>query len=217
METLEISARSVEEAIQRALKQLGVTREQVEVTVLSEGRAGILGIGAEDAKVRVSLIESAEQPESPAAKAREILEELLKALGLEAAVEVGSIPDESGTEPLLLNISGDDLGILIGRRGQTLAALQYIVRVILAHQEDLSVPVVIDIEGYKERRYDALRALARRVAEQVAARRAPVALRPMPAYERRIVHLALANHPSVTTESTGVGSLRKVVVQPRGR
>jgi len=151
--------------------------------------------------------------------AKEVLENLLARLGVEASV-VSEIkpPVEEGaevSEVINLDVTGDDLGILIGRRGQTLAALQHMVRLIVAHQVKARVPIVIDVEGYKERRYEALRALAQRVAEQVKERKKPFTLEPMPAYERRIIHLALADDPDVTTESTGVGEVRKVVIMPR--
>lgn len=150
--------------------------------------------------------------------AKEALESLLSRLGVEASVAPEAKPPfEQGTEVpevITINVTGDDLGILIGRRGQTLAALQHIVRLMVAHQVKARVPIVIDVEGYKQRRYSALQSLAWRMAEQVKERKKPFALEPMPAYERRIIHLALADDPEVTTESTGVGEVRKVVITP---
>jgi spoIIIJ-associated protein len=151
--------------------------------------------------------------------AREALENLLVRLGVEASVESEAKPPfEPGAEAsdvITINVTGDDLGILIGRRGQTLAALQHMVRLIVAHQLKARVPIVIDVEGYKQRRYSALQALAWRMAEQVKERKKPFALEPMPAYERRIIHMTLADDPDVTTESTGVGEVRKVVITPK--
>jgi len=151
--------------------------------------------------------------------AREALENLLVRLGVEASVvPEAETPLEQGAEAsevITINVTGDDLGILIGRRGQTLAALQHVVRLIVAHQMKARVPIVIDVEGYKQRRYSALQTLARRMAEQVKEREKQFALEPMPAYERRIIHLTLADDPDVTTESTGVGEVRKVVIMPR--
>ena len=141
-----------------------------------------------------------------ASLARDVLEHLLDTMGMDASVAV------AGGEPITLNITGEDLGILIGRRGQTLASLQHIVRLIVSHETEGWAPIVIDVEGYKERRQEALQALAYRMADQVASRRVPFALEPMPAYERRIIHLALADHPDVTTESEGEGEMRKVVI-----
>ena len=220
MKSLEVSARTVEEAIQKALEQLGVSREEVEVTVVKEAKHGILGLGAEEATVRVrSLVTAPEKVSEIAEAAKDILENLLARLGVEASVAPQTKPPVEGggeaSDVIALNVTGDDLGILIGRRGQTLSALQHVVRLILAHQAKAWVPIVIDVEGYKQRRYEALQALAWRVAEQAKARRKPFALESMPAYERRIIHLALADDPDVTTESTGVGEARKVVIMPK--
>jgi spoIIIJ-associated protein len=179
-----------------------------------------LGLGAEEAIVRVrSLMMEPEQRSEASEMAKEALESLLVRLGVEASVIVEAEPPfEQGTEAsevITINVTGDDLGILIGRRGQTLAALQHMVRLIVAHQMKGRVPIVIDVEGYKQRRYGALQALALRMAEQVKERKKPFALEPMPAYERRIIHLALVNDSDVTTESTGVGEVRKVVIMPK--
>jgi len=247
MKSLEVSGKTVEEATKKALEQLGVSREEVEVTVVKEGKRGVLGLGAEEAKVIVKLLaaapkekakkaeaapeekvkkpkkaEKAEEPEEKgdlAEAAASVLETLIERLGLEASVVSEMKPPVAGGEDappvVTLNVKGDDLGILIGRRGQTLASLQHIVRLIIANQAKARVPIVIDVEGYKQRRYDALQALARRVAEQVKDRGKPFALEPMPAYERRIIHLTLSDNPDVTTESSGEGEGRKVVIVPR--
>jgi len=220
MEGLEISGKTVEEAIQRALEQLGVCREEVEVTVVKRGRSGILGLGAEEARIRVrSLVKMPEKENDIVEVAKHALESLLTRLGVMASIVPQAGPIVEGEEevaaPVTLEIKGDDLGILIGRRGQTLASLQYIVRLIVGHQTKNWVPIVIDVEGYKQRRYEALRALAWRMAEQVKDKGTPLALEPMPAYERRIIHLALAEHPDVTTQSVGWGESRKVVILPK--
>jgi len=150
-------------------------------------------------------------------RALEILESLLAAMGVHASVVVNVEPGEEGVVgAVTLDINGDDLGILIGRRGQTLASLQYMVRLILAHQLKAWLPVTIDVEGYKQRRVQALQNLAYRLAEQVQIKKAPFTLEPMPAYERRIIHLTLAEHPNVTTHSIGMGESRKVVIEPGG-
>jgi spoIIIJ-associated protein len=214
MKSLEASGRTVEEAIQKALETLNLSREKVEVTVVKEGKHGILGLGAEEAVVRVEPLASA--PEDIDNRAREVLETILARLGVTASVDCQTKPPAGGGEGVItLDVSGDDLGILIGRRGQTLSALQYVVRLILAHQTQARVPVVIDVEGYKQRRYEALQALAQRMAEQVKAKGRPFTLEPMLAYERRIIHIALADDPDVTTESVGEGESRKVVIMPR--
>ena len=225
MDVLEISAKTVDEATEQALEEMGATREQVRITVLSEGKSGgLFGIGAEDARVRVERL----APEEAAAAmplaadvsrvAIETLQTLLKMLEVEGNVVEANYPDEGGepnTAPVAFNIEGDDLGILIGRRGLTLAALQYILRLMVGHQTKTWVPIILDAEGYKERRHEALRALALRMAEHVKTRGAPFTLEPMPAYERRIVHLTLADHPAVFTESIGEGESRKVVIRPK--
>lgn len=217
MKNLEISAKTVDEAIQQALKKLGVSREEVEVTVIKEGRPGILGMGAEKAKIRVSPLTAMPKEESDIAEvAKSVLETLLTKMGVTASVVPQVKPlvegEEEATAPIALDVKGDDLGILIGRRGQTLSCLQHIVRLIVAYQTKAWVPIIIDVEGYKQRRYEALQALAWRMAEQVKVRGAPFTLEPMPAYERRIIHLTLADHPDVTTQSIGEGEARKVVI-----
>ena len=151
--------------------------------------------------------------------ARGILIKLMELMEIEADVNVSheftTTDDEGNATSVGLNIEGEDLGILIGRRGQTMASLQHIVRLILSHQEEVKLPVVIDVEGYKERRCEGLRALANRLAEQVTTRKTPFTMEPMSAFERRIIHLALVDNPDVFTESTGIGESRKVVIAPK--
>ncbi len=218
MENLEISAKTVEEAIQHALEQLGLSREEVEVTVLKEGRHGILGLGSEEAMIRVEPLVPKEESDI-AEIAKTVLETLLGKMGVVASVMPQAEPlvgmEKGANSPITFDINGDDLGILIGRRGQTLSCLQYIVRLIVAHQTKDWLPIMIDVEGYKQRRYNALQALAWRIAEQVKAKGMPFTLEPMSAYERRIVHLTLADDPEVTTQSTGEGEARKVVILPK--
>jgi len=152
--------------------------------------------------------------------AQTILETLLDLMGVPASVnlEHGALVESEVEVPstITLNVEGDDPGILIGRRGQTLSCLQYLVRIIIGHQEKVWVPIVIDVEGYKQRRCDALQSLAWRIAEQVTQRKEPFALEPMPAFDRRIIHLTLVGHLDVTTESSGEGEARRVVVIPKG-
>ena len=220
MKNLEINAKTVEEAIQQALDQLGVTREEVEVTVLNEGKSGFMGRGAEEAKIRVEpLVSESKEWSDVAETARDVLETLLTAMGVTASVVPRSEPIGEGGEgapaPVAFDVEGDDLGILIGRRGQTIACLQHIVRLIMAHQMQARVPIIIDVEGYKQHRYESLQALAGRMAEQVTIEKLSLAVEPMSAYERRIIHIALADHPDVITESAGIGEARKVVILPK--
>ncbi len=220
MENLEMSGKTVEEATQRALEELGVSREEVEVTVLNEGKHGVLGLGAEEARIRVeTLVPTPGNENDVADTARSILEALLSMMGVAASIVPGAKPFVEGgggdVAPIAFNITGDDLGILIGRRGQTLSCLQYIVRLIVGHQAEAWVPIIVDVEEYKQRRYEALQALAWRIAEQVKTGREPFTLEPMSAYERRIIHIALADHPDVTTQSIGESETRKVVILPK--
>ncbi|MDP2917127.1 MAG: RNA-binding cell elongation regulator Jag/EloR [Dehalococcoidia bacterium] len=217
MEILEVSAKTVDGAIKKALDQLGVGRDDVEITVLSEGRGGILGIGAEEARIRV---EPQKRPQASIADiTREVLEALLSKMGVTATVvsvsQTFAPEEEGGQAPIAFDIRGEDLGILIGRRGQTLACLQYIVRLITSQKAKAWVPIIIDVEGYKQRRYDALKALALQVADRIKTGQTPFEFEPMTAYERRIIHLTLANNPDVTTQSVGEGEARKVTAIPR--
>ncbi len=151
--------------------------------------------------------------------AKSILEKLLELLDLPAEVTLSDeftvIEEDGKASSIGLNILGEDLGILIGRRGQTMVSLQHIVRMIVSHQIQERLPIVLDVEGYKQRRCEGLRALAMRLADQVKMRKMPFTMEPMTPFERRIIHLALANHPDVNTESTGVGDSRKVVISPK--
>lgn len=215
MKELEVSGKTVDEAIRKALDQLGADEEEVEVIVLKKGRAGLLGVGAEEAKVKVRLLHSRLSKVDIAALAKEVLANILKYMGIEAEVSV--LSSTGGEVPVSIDIDGDDLGVLIGRRGQTLACLQYLVRLIVSEQLKIWVPINIDIAGYKKRRYESLQSLALRLAEQVKRGRRVITLEPMPADERRVIHIALANHPDVTTQSMGEGEARKVAIFPKKR
>jgi spoIIIJ-associated protein len=216
---LEISAKTVEEATRVALAQLEVTRDEVDILVLKKGKSGLLGMGAEDAKIKVILLYDDEaQPGArgeAADTARQVLIDILHAMGIQATVDVTGSGSEGA--PITLNIEGDDLGVLIGRRGQALASLQYLVRMIVAEKLKKWVSVDVDVDWYKKRHYESLRKIALRLAEQVAKRRRPITMEPMPPDERRIVHITLADDPDVMTESTGFGDGRCVVIQARKR
>jgi len=246
-EAIEVRARSVEAAIEKGLAELGLRREEVEIEVLHPGSRGVLGIGAEDAVVRLTprpqppavekeIVEEGEEApviipkpevtppevaveevsrEEIALLARRLLSELLKHLGVEAEVLTHYGEAEEGEEPpLLLDVVGKDLGILIGRRGDTLAALQFLTRLMVNRHTHRWVNLVVDVEGYKARRERTLRELALRMAERAMSTGRVVALEAMPARERRIVHLALRDHPGVTTQSVGEGENRKVTIIP---
>jgi len=208
MEATEITAETVEQAIEKAEAQLGLGRDQLKVEVIKEGRAGILGMGSREAVIRVSPVTLPE--EDMVGRVTEILDTLLGLMGVQGKVEV-----LSADLPLALNIKGDDLGILIGRRGQTLAALEYVTKLIVVRRLKAWVPLAIDVGDYRKHRCDSLQKLALYLAEQVKSRRRALPMEPMPADERRIIHLALADHPDVTTQSIGEGENRKIVILPR--
>ncbi len=214
--SVEATGKSIDEAIEKALEELEADRGEVEIEVLAEGSRGVLGLGGEEARVRVTLPEEELAPPETdvAGIALETLKSLLHYMGIQADVVVQeSSQDES--LPVVLDVMGDNLGILIGRQGETLRDLQYITRLIVSRRLQRWANVVVDVEGYKSRRQRTLTELAERMARKAIAEARPVVLEPMPAHERRIVHIALRNHESVETESTGEGSRRKVVIVPK--
>lgn len=228
-ESVEFTGKTVEDAVEKALAALGKTQDEVEIAVLSEGSRGLLGIGAEDARVAVRLLpRPAPQPSAPVgeadaeeklvAVAKETLETLVRLMGVKAYVEVKRDVELPGVDrvPFVLDIqSDDDLGILIGRRAETLSALQYITRLIVGHKTKMWSDFAVDVQQYRVRRGHALQNLAHRMAERVQETRRAVALEAMPPAERRIVHLALRDHPHVVTQSIGEGENRKVMILPK--
>ncbi len=148
---------------------------------------------------------------------QQTLEALLARMKVAATVSTQwSEPDETdGGRSVLADVRGDDLSILIGRKGETLAALQYLARLLISKQLNRGLNLVVDVEGFRQRRQEQLRRMARRTAEQVVQRGRPIALEPMPPDERRLVHLELRDHPSVYTESLGEGNKRKVTIYPK--
>jgi len=205
MEGIEIVAATVEQAIEKAESQLGLSRDQFEVEVVREGESESSGAKGKEALIRVTPLTPLEGDVIQVVT--EILDTLLGLLGITGKVEV--LSDEI---PLSLDIKGDDLGILIGRRGQTLACLEYITKLIVVRRLKAWLPLTVDVAGYKKHRHDSLQRLAIYLAEQVKSRRHPITMEPMPADERRIVHLTLADNPDVTTQSIGEGEGRKVVL-----
>jgi len=223
--SLEASGRTVAEATEKALDELGADPDQVAIEVLSQGSRGLLGLGGEQARVRVTVVDTTEYPEEDAEEespesreetskvAADVLSELLRHMGIQATVVVRE-PSADRSAPVVLDVQGDDLGILIGRQGDTLRDLQYITKLIASRKLQRWVSIVVDVAGYKIRRERLLTELAERMAERVVADGRPLTLEPMPAHERRIVHMALRNHKQVTTESMGEGQRRKVVISP---
>jgi spoIIIJ-associated protein len=259
---MEVSAKTVDEAIAQALQRLGCAREDVEVEVLHPGSPGrLLGFGAEPARIRVTRIglaatdggdepagtsgtsdmtavttavgtatavghgaptdEGSVQPredqdvegtadEGEAELARLMLSELLNRMGLpETRVVLRA------TDPITLDIQGGDVADLIGRRGENLRALQFVLSLMMNKQLKRHLRVVVDVDGYRARREELLRGMAQRFAHRVRTMRQPMQLEAMPPNERRIIHLVLADDPDVMTESTGEGDARRVVIKLR--
>ena len=275
LSSVEIQARSAEEATRLALEQLGVTEDQVQVEVLArtepdmygegevliratvKGRAAQPARGAREQRSRpredrpqdgrrqrqgrggqqsapranYSRPSTPPQPRQPSASTddetialeaatKEIVRELLSLMDVPAdvmAVDNPSVMELSADEPptVFIDINGRDLGMLIGRRGENLGQLQYMVNLMVNRQSDTWVRVILDIEGYRTRREESLIGLAERVARQVARNKRPIALEPMPANERRIVHMTLKSQPGITTSSSGEGAMRRVTVSPQ--
>ncbi len=233
--TLEIIAPTVEEAVARGLADLGLPQEAVEVDVLDAGSRGLLGIGGRQVRVRLTVkfpdvppVPASDPPTAIApaslsdedAHALKVVEEtthsMLDKMRISARVSARyGEPEEDGHLPVLVDIHGDDLSILIGRRGQTLQAFQYITNMVVNKQVGHWVQLMVDVEGYRARREQQLRQMARRLADQVVKTGRRQVLEPMPAGERRIVHLELRDHPDVTTQSVGDEPTRKVTIVPK--
>ena len=204
------SAKTVEEAIELATLELGVGRDEIEGDVISNGRAGILGIGSEPAKVRVQLIT---ETDGVASDAIHTVREILSLLN----VEVSPTIRNSGKQPeerAIIDIQGEDAGLIIGKKGETLRALQMVVNMIINNNNDRSVGVIIDVEKYRDRRYRELRILAERTAQRVRNNDEEIALEPMPAGDRRVIHSTLSEFEGVETISSGEGIQRKVTIRP---
>jgi spoIIIJ-associated protein len=230
--TLEVIAPSVDEAIARGVEQLGVPRELLDVDILDEGSKGFLGIGGRQVRLRLTLKASEPAPQAETASPASVTaasvslqgdallsftiqttSELLAKMKIKAQVlaKYGE-SDGNGDVPVLIDINGDDLSVLIGRRAETLNALQYILALIISKEAGHWVQVIVDVEGYRARRERQLRQLARRMAEQAIRTGKRQLLEPMSAAERRIVHLELRDHDTVTTESVGEEPNRKVSI-----
>lgn len=209
MRSVETTGKTLEDAIQAALDQLSARREDVEIEVLDEGSKGLFGLlGAKLARVRVTLTHSLE---SKAERAVEFLSGLLSHMGVDARVE-----SRMGEDNLVyLDIHGRRLGSVIGRRGQTLDAIQYLTNLVANRERGPRARIVIDAEGYRQKRAETLENLALRLAEKAKASKQRTALEPMSALERRVVHLALADDDEVETHSEGDEPYRRVVIVPK--
>jgi spoIIIJ-associated protein len=224
---LTVPPSDVEDAVARVCAEWGVDRAAVQVDQL-DAAAGV-GAAPERVLLRITLLapggdddfdeddDARLDPELE--QARSILRDLLEHMQVRSDVVAGygqADPEAEGPV-IVLDVRGDDLDPLIGRRGETLAALQYIVRLILSKQFSRNVDLVVDVQGHKQRREEQLRRMARRMAEQATERQRIMSMEPMPANERRIIHLELREHPDVTTESVGDGDRRKVTIVPKQR
>lgn len=240
---LEVIAPSVEEAIEQGLQELGLTEADVDVEVLDEGKKGLLGLGNRQARVVLMIKSStsvpagserlhidkvreivretetkdqpidSEEPEEVSI-ARETINIILEKMHVNAQVSV-SLGDSDGNriQPVIIDIEGSDLSFLIGRKAETINALQFVTSLIVGRELGRWVPLQIDVQQYRKRREDELRKLARRIADQVSGTGRQQSLEPMPPNERRIVHIELHDHPHVETESEGEEPRRKVVVR----
>lgn len=207
MKVLEKTGKTVDEAVAEALRELGADRPQVEVEVLDEGSKGLLGLlGGRAARVRVTFAQNAVE------EGKRFLEELMHSAGLKG--EVGRT--ERG-EMAVLEVTGDDLGALIGRRGQALDSLQYLVNVAANRHCTEKQRVVVDVEGYRLRREETLRRLALRMADKVKREHRKTILEPMTPQERRVIHATLQDVSDVFTYSEGEDPFRRVVISPNNR
>ncbi len=251
--TLEIIAPTINEAIEKGLAELELTREAVEIEILDEGTRGLFGLGSHQARVRLIvrqdegdstepeiMHEYAETPYSegieeesaykpvrippanakeqiPLHVAQETVSELLGKMHIQANVTAsyGEVDDVRGTRAILVDVTGKDLSVLIGKRSETLNAFQYVARLIVSKELGENVTLVIDIEGYRTRRERQLRQLAHRMAEQALKTGRKQTLEPMPPNERRIIHMELRDDAHVTTESFGEEPHRKVTIIPK--
>ena len=246
MQMIEVTANSVEAAIDKGLAELKARPGEVVVEVLEEPNTGLFGFGAKEARVRLVLIgkrapEEAQAPEyedreaapprpqapivglsddeldEDALVGREVLQDLLERMGVEARIAVQRAEDdEEGEDPhWTLNISGDRVNRLIGRRGETLSSLQHIVRLICSRRLERRANIIVDAGGYKSGRSKRLRGLANRMAKQAVQQGRTITLEPMHPNERRIIHLTLRGRNDVSTQSVGEGRGRKVTIVPR--
>ena len=210
MKSIEMTAKTVEEAIEIALKELDADRVEVEIDVISRGKAGILGIGSELASVRVTKVDGTSDVLD---SANEVIKNLLSHMDVDVVVNLKEADNEETGGPIF-EIEGDDSGLLIGRKGETLRSLQFLTRFIVGRQTGERANISLDVEGYDERRKQSLANLANRVAQRVVKTGRSIELEPMSARERRLVHVALAENAKVYTESSGEGRDRRVAVIP---
>lgn len=203
MDMITVTAKTVDEAVTKALIELETTSDKLEYEVVDKGSAGFLGIGAKPAIIR------AKKKETVADKAIEFLSQIFDAMNLEVSITAAYNEEE---QEISLNLEGEDMGILIGKRGQTLDALQYLTNLAVNKNSEEYVKVKIDTEDYRKRRRETLENLAKNIAYKVKRTKRPVSLEPMNPFERRVIHSTLQNDKFVTTHSEGEEPYRHVVV-----
>ena len=203
MEYIEISAKTVSDAITEACQKLSVTSDKLEYEIIDEGSAGFLGLGAKPAVIKACVKCSVED------NAKNFLKEVFEAMDLTVVVTVKYDEEEKSMD---IDLSGDEMGVLIGKRGQTLDSLQYLVSLVVNKDAEDYIKVKVDTEDYRQRRKDTLENLAKNIAYKVKRTKRSVSLERMNPYERRIIHSALQNDKYVTTHSEGEEPFRRVVV-----
>ncbi len=246
MKAIEIDGKTIDEAIEKACSDFGVSRDKLHIEILSEGTSGFLGLlGSKRAKIKASLmsidmtIDTSPSPsktitkakkheesvasasldqatdksgETVALRAKTVLEGILAGMGIHTPVSV-----EETEDSILLNIQGDGGGLLIGRRGQNLDAIQYIVNKAANRSTNGRKMIIIDTEAYRKRREESLISLAEKLGEKAKKTKKAITVSHMNAHDRRIIHMALQNDESLTTKSRGEGEYRKIVIIPSKR
>ena len=230
MNSIQMTGKTVEDAIEIAIRELDADPNEVEIDVVSRGKSGVFGIGSEPAKVVVTRISqevlTSEDVSDDSSledvsvsqgdvieKGRETINKLIELMGIEVTSNLRRADNEDGGGPLF-EIEGDDSGLLIGRRGETLRSLQFIIRMIARRHLDRPVDVYIDIQGYRDRRYKFVKNLAYRTAKKVIQLNEPIELDPMPPNERKIIHQSLSRDSRIVTESKGKGNTRYITIFP---
>ena len=199
MEYIEISAKTVDEAITEALVKLGTTSDRIEYEIVEKGNNGFLGIGRKDAVIKVRKNDDI----------KDFLNKVFEAMDLKVEIVMTA---EENSNVINVDLKGDDMGVLIGKRGQTLDSLQYLTNLAVNKNAESFVKVKIDTEDYRKRRRETLENLAKNIAYKVKRTKRPVSLEPMNPYERRVIHSTLQNDKFVTTHSEGDEPYRHVVV-----
>ena len=203
MEYREFTGKTVEDAVVEAAVQLGTTSDRMEYEILEKGSNGFLGIGSRPEKIRArKILETAE-------RAEQFLADVFDAMDLKVNITTEENKEEHTMD---IDLSGDDMGVLIGKRGQTLDSLQYLVSLVINKGEEEYIRVKVDTENYRQRRKETLENLAKNISFKVRRTGRPVTLEPMNPYERRVIHSALQNDRYVETHSEGEEPFRKVVV-----